>query len=583
MNEVWDLSPLYKDFDDAFEADLAALKEAIDAFGDYVKTLSEVEPVEGLREGVRYQERILDLADRLGAYPRLRQSTNTRDTEARSQLGRIQTVTSSNAGTLAAFRQWAVSLPDLQQLVASDELLKEYTFYFDSMVSSARYQLPGSSEELLAKLAMSGSGAWGSMRGLVTSTAKVQYWGTETNLSAIRNLARDPDPTVRKEAYEAELASYEAVRDPVAHAMNAIKLETITECKLRGYESPLDASLKEAKLSRATLDAMLAAVEAYLPKFRSYMRAKARALGHTNGLPWYDLNAPMGTRSGSYTTEQARDMLLDIFGRFDGEIRDLMATAFEEAWIDFFPRSGKRDGAFCSSSRSLGRSWIMTNYSGKLAAVATLAHELGHAFHNRCIHPHRPLNKRYGRPLAETASTFNECVFYDAAIAGAKDAGEKLGLIEGCLISEAAMIVDIYSRFLFEDEVFRRRENEFLSADDLCDIMARAQRTAYGDGLDPEALHPYMWVCKPHYYSASYYNYPYIFGDLFSRGLYARYKAEGESFVAKYKKLLYTTTVASVEDTAAVAGIDLTDKAFWMDALQGIADMVDEFIQLTEG
>ena len=152
MNEVWDLSPLYKDFDDAFEADLAALKEAIDAFGDYVKTLSEVEPVEGLREGVRYQERILDLADRLGAYPRLRQSTNTRDTEARSQLGRIQTVTSSNAGTLAAFRQWAVSLPDLQQLVASDELLKEYTFYFDSMVSSARYQLPGSSEELIEKL-----------------------------------------------------------------------------------------------------------------------------------------------------------------------------------------------------------------------------------------------------------------------------------------------------------------------------------------------------------------------------------------------------------------------------------------------
>ena len=310
------------------------------------------------------------------------------------------------------------------------------------------------------------------------------------------------------------------------------------------------------------------------------MKTTAKALGHEKGLPWYDLFAPMGKASATYTPEEARDYLLKLFYTFDKDMGDMMETAFRDAWIDFFPRPGKRDGAFCASSRSMGRSWVMANHSGKFASVSTLAHELGHCFHNICINEHRPLNKTYGRPVSETASTFNECLLYDAAIQSATDREEQLNLLEGCLIAEASMITDIYSRFLFEDEVIRRRENEFLSADTLCDIMIRAQKTAFGDGLDHEALHPYMWICKPHYYSAFYYNYPYIFGDLFSRGLYARYKAEGAPFVEKYKKLLYTTTVASIEDTAKVADIDLTDKAFWSAALQGIADMVERFCQL---
>ena len=185
-------------------------------------------------------------------------------------------------------------------------------------------------------------------------------------------------------------------------------------------------------------------------------------------------------------------------------------------------------------------------------------------------------------PVAETASTFNECVVMAAAIKSAASDDERLALIESQLQDATQIICDIYSRFRFEAEVFARREAEFMDADTLCGIMEKAQKDSYGDGLDHAQLHPYMWVCKSHYYGPTFYNFPYAFGGLFARGLYACYEREGADFVPKYKKLLLTTTVATAEDTAKVADIDLTDKAFWCGALQTIADQVEMFCQLVE-
>ena len=305
-------------------------------------------------------------------------------------------------------------------------------------------------------------------------------------------------------------------------------------------------------------------------------------LGHKNGLPWYDRVAPLGKNTGTYTPESSRDYLLKLFYDFDEEVGSMMDTAFRDAWIDFYPKNGKRDGAFCLSVRSMAHSWILTNFAGGFGSVKTLAHELGHAFHNICIQGHRPMNKTYGRPVSETASIFNECVLYGAARADSADPQEELALLNNGLNSDVTMIMDIYSRFLFEDEVFRRVGDAFLTADDLCEIMIRAQKEAFGDSLEPEQLHPYMWVCKPHYYSYFYYNYPYIFGNLFSHGLYAQYKAEGAAFIPKYKTLLHTTSVATVEDAAKVAGINLTDQAFWKQSLDSYNEMIDRFCQLTE-
>ena len=583
MNDVWNLSTIYEGFEDPrFDADLKALEAGIEGYTRLASGLDGMEPLEGLKQGIALEEEISMLAGKLGLYCSLRQSANTRDTDAVSQLGRLMGICSAVAAPEAAFHEWAAKLPGLMELIGQDEILKQYRFLFSKMQESSRYLLGSRGEEIMARMQLSGGNAWSDLQSYLTSTVPVTYRGSTINLSSVRNLAYDPDPQVRKDAYAAEIACYDRIKDPVAFSLNSIKLETISDCKLRGYESPLLRTLKHSDMKKETLDAMLEAMDEYLPKFWQYLRAKAKALGHEKGLPWYDLFAPMGASATRFTTESTREYLVEQFSGFDQELADMVARAFDEEWIDFYPRDGKTGGAFCADVHCLEESRILTNFDGMFTDVVTLAHELGHAFHNQCIFPHRILNRDYSMPVAETASTFNECVVMASAIGKAADKAEKLALIESQLQDVTQIICDIYSRFKFEAMVFAHREEEFMNADTLCGFMTDAQKQAYGDGLDHDCLHPYMWVCKSHYYGPTFYNFPYAFGGLFARGLYAQYKAEGPSFVPKYKKLLYTTSVATAEDAAKVAGIDLTDKAFWQAALQTVADQIDLFCATLE-
>ena len=583
MNETWNLDPIYKGFDDAaWQADFAALERKVDAYGQFVKEMHTLDAGDALCRGVALEEDLEALAGKLAGYASLCQAANTRDTQFGSQMGRIMALISRCAAPQAAFRSWAAGIENLMELVQANPFLSDYAFYFENIADSSRYLLPGLGEEIMARMSLSGGNAWSDLQQYLTSTVPVDYDGGVTNLSTIRNLAYEADAQVRKSAYEAELACYDRIADSVAFALNSIKLETINECQLRGYSSPLERTLKHSHLTRQTLDAMLGAMDEYLPKFWQYLKAKAKALGHENGLPWYDLFAPMGKSSTKFTAQAARDYLVGLFAGFDGELSDMVAEAFDNAWIDFYPRDGKSGGAFCAGVECLGESRILTNFQGSFSDVVTLAHELGHAFHNQCIRDHRILNHDYSMPVAETASTFNECVVMAAAINKAADKQELLNLIESQLQDTTQIICDIYSRYRFEAAVFANREQEFMDTKALCGLMTQAQKESYGDGLDENAMHPYMWVCKSHYYGPTFYNFPYAFGGLFARGLYAQYEKEGADFVPKYKRLLYTTPIATAEDTAAVAGIDLTDKNFWRGALDTVARQIDLFCSLVE-
>lgn len=584
MNEVWNLDVIYRGFDDpAFAADMEKLEKLVKDYAAFAGELDRQTPLDGLKKGIALEEALTVLTAKLGEYASLRQSVNTRDAEAGSRLGQVMQRISGAAGAQAQWREWVSKIPDLMVLVDGDETLKDYTFLFERLLRNSTHLLGSLGEQISARLSMSGSSAWSDLQGYLTSTVPVSYNGGTTNLSAIRNLAYDPDPAVRKAAYEAELSCYDRIKDSVAFALNSIKLETISGCQLRGYGSPLDRTLEQSDMKRQTLDAMLGAMEEYMPKFRQYLRAKGKALGHENGLPWYDLFAPMGKSAAQYTAEDAKRILVELFSTFDQELADMVARAFDESWIDFYPRDGKTGGAFCAGVECIGQSRILTNFDGTFGSIVTLAHELGHAFHNQCIRAHRPLNRDYSMPVAETASTFNECVVMAAAIRQAKSHDEELALIESQLQDVTQIICDIYSRYLFESMVLENREQQFMDADTLCGMMLKAQEQSYGDGLDPDFRHPYMWICKSHYYGATFYNFPYAFGGLFARGLYAQYQREGAAFVPKYKKLLRTTTVATAEDVAQVAGIDLTDKEFWRGALQTVAQQIDLVCGLLEG
>jgi hypothetical protein len=225
---------------------------------------------------------------------------------------------------------------------------------------------------------------------------------------------------------------------------------------------------------------------------------------------------------------------------------------------------------------------VLTNYDGSMSDIVTLAHELGHGYHNFMIFDNRPLNTGYSMPVAETASTFNENVVMSHAIEHASSDDEKLSLLEGQLSDVTQIICDIYSRFLFESRVVDNRSENFMFADELCKIMLEAQKEAYGDGLDHDVLHPYMWACKGHYYSAGlgFYNFPYAFGGLFARGLYEKYKQEGPAFLEKYNYMLKETPVRSVEDVAKICDIDLTKKEFWLMSLHSYDEAIAEYKRL---
>lgn len=584
MNSEWSLDELYKGFDDPkYLEDLAALDESIAKFNDFAAKLGEKSALETLKAYIEDSERTTRLVMDLFEYASLRSSANTKDNEANSVIGRLMGKLSATTKTETAVKKYIAELKNLDELIEADPLLKEYEYLLKNIREAQKHMLSEDSEQIMALYNISGASAWGDLHSALTSSVTADYRGEKLNLSSVRNLAYDPDPAVRREAYEAELACYKKIEDPIAFALNSIKLEVINNARLRGFESPLAQTLFNAHMKRETLDALLGAMNDHFDIFRRYLRIKAKALGHENGMPWYDMFAPMGKSDKKYTVEDAKAYLLNIFKGFDKDLHDMVERAFDEAWIDFYPREGKVGGAFCAGLSGHNQSRVLTNFDGQFTDIVTLAHELGHAFHNLNIEGHRPLNNDYSMPVAETASTFNENVTMNAAIASAETDEEKLFLIESQLMDTTQIICDIYSRYLFETSVFENRESDFMPAEKLCELMLDAQKKAYGDGLDENALHPYMWLCKGHYYSTlSFYNFPYAFGGLFARGLYAKYEDEGAAFVPTYRKLLYTTPIASVEDTALVAGIDLTKKDFWEKSLLSYEKNVDEFERLVK-
>ena len=585
MNKQWDLSILYSGFDTPeFQADMAAFDEAISEVIAFSEKLSSLTPEELLVGYIKLETKVNALAEKLFIYANLRYSANTADTEAQGTMGVLMGKLSAVAAPSAATNKAIAKIENIDIIIEKNELLREHSYRLLNIVKNSKHLLSDAEESLFAEMDISGASAWSDLQSSLTSSLKVDYKGDKITLSGVRNLAYDPDATVRREAFEAELAAYPQIETATAFALNSIKLQVIGESARRGYASPLAKALDNSAMKQETLDALLTAMQEYMPAFRRYLRAKAHALGHEGGLPWYDLFAPMGKSDKKYTTEDARDYLLGIFGKFDTELHDMVKEAFDNSWIDFFPREGKVGGAFDCAVHCAGQSRVLTNFDGSFSDIVTLAHELGHSFHDRQVYKNSPLNRDYSMPVAETASTFNETLVMNTAIAECTDRDIKLALIESQLMDATQVIVDIYSRYLFEASVFAARPTEFLSAERMCQLMLDAQRQAYGDGLDENTLHPYMWLCKGHYYSGglSFYNYPYAFGALFARGIYAKYLEEGKPFVETYKKMLRATGTSTVEDAALVCGIDLTDVNFWRSGLESMKKQIDEFCELVD-
>lgn len=584
----WDLSVFYESLNSPkIEEDIKTVKQKVSEHREYINNLPSDPKKQGqaiehvLKEGID----IWMLFDRLFNFASLTVSTEAKNQQAITLIDRVQKIGTELTRPGVIFQKWLASIENIDEIISSNDFLNQHHFHLKEIVEGAKYRLSDDIEEVITKMAQTGSNSWSKLYNTLSATQLVEMEKDgkmeKIPLPIVRNMAYEKDQNVRKNAYEAELKSYSQVDESLASAINSIKGEVIEVCKMRGFKSPLEQTLFNSRLSKEALDAMLGAIKDSLPTFRKYLKKKAEGLGHSNGLPFYDLFAPQGDIDLKFTYDETREFIVSNFANFSSELADFANQAFENNWIDAEPRDGKRGGGFCSSSISTRQSRILTNFTGVFSDVGTLAHELGHAYHNKCLHKETALNTEYTMPIAETASIFCESIINDAFINKASEA-EKKSIFASNLDDAIQCIVDIYSRYLFETTVFEKRADSTMSVEDLKNAMLEAQKNAYGDGLDQNTLHPYMWACKPHYYygSQNFYNFPYAFGLLFSKGLYSIYLKEGESFVEKYKKLLSITGKNKIADVTQSVGIDITKKEFWASSLKLIENDIEAFIKL---
>ena len=436
---------------------------------------------------------------------------------------------------------------------------------------SSRHLMGKEEEALAAELSRSNESAWSRLQEQLASSIK----DGEKTLTELRSLAFCSDRSIRREAYEREIQLLDTHSVSFAASLSGVKGTVLTLEKRRGWESPIARSLFSSRINRRTLEALLSAIRESLPIFRDYWKTKARILG-LDDFSFYDLFAPVG-RSREYSFDEAREIVISSYASFSSDMADFASYAFDHSWIDAEPHAGKAGGAYDVYFPSVKESRVFCNFDSSYDSVLTLAHELGHAYHDSVLKDEPVSKATYPMTLAETASLFGELLVTDSMLTSCKDRSEELFITEQFLSSAAQTIVDIYSRYLFEESYFEKRREGSVSASECSALMLDAQEKAYGDAL--KVRHPYMWAVKSHYYDAGFslYNYPYAFGLLFALSLYSM-KGQ-EDFPAVYRGILHKTGSIDVKSLLSSIGMDAESPEFWMGGVR----IIESYKERMEG
>ncbi|WP_090774231.1 M3 family oligoendopeptidase [Shouchella lonarensis] len=470
----------------------------------------------------------------------------------------------------------------------TEEALKPFAFSLSELRQHAKDEMDPAREHLAASLAKDGYHAWQSVYNEAVGRMEIPFEedGETKILSAgqLSNRLDSPNTAVRERASLAYQKAWSKEAPLFAQTLNRLAGFRLSLYEARGWDDVLKEPHALNRMQEKTLQTMWETITKNKSRFYRYMDEKAKLLG-VEKLSFRDVHAPLPVENKEQSDipyDDACDLIIRHFRKFSPKMADFAEMALRDGWIEAENRAGKRPGGFCTTFLLSGESRIFMTYDGSMANVATLAHELGHAYHSWCL-KNKPvqLAKEYPMSIAEMASTFAEIIVADALLAETEDEATKKMLVENHLSRSLSFFMNIHARFLFEMRFYEERKNGMVSQERLNEMMVAAQKEAYGDQLSE--YDPYFWASKLHFHITMrpFYNFPYTFGYLFSLGVYAQALKSGASFEDQYIALLEDSGSMTMEDLAMKhLGVDLTTPQFWQEALDVVLADVDKFLAL---
>lgn len=592
LNPTWNLENIFPggSASPEFAQHLEQLVGEIDAFAKNVKASATPQTVAEAKEWCNLFDQMQSISKKMrqaGAFLSCLNAQNVKDQKAKLLSGEIKQISAAFSSALTQIDDQILNMSDeLWNEVVQFEENQAVAFPLNERRAKAKEKMAPQLEALANELAVDGYHAWGDFYNTVVGKMTIPFEqdGETKQLSVgqAQNMMNSGDRNVRETVFHNYEEAWKNVAEYNSTILNHMAGFRVNLYKNRGWDSILKEPLEYNRMSEETLNAMWDTIEKNKDIYVTYLERKAKMLG-LKKLSWYDVDAPISNSTNKVSYDDAADFIVEHFRKFSPRMADFTVRNFEERWIEAEDRPGKRPGGFCTSFPMSQESRIFMTFNGTASNVSTLAHELGHAYHQHVMNDLPLMAQSYAMNVAETASTFAELIVSDAAVKAAKDPNERLALLEDKVSRGVAFFMNIHARFLFETKFYDERKKGMVSVDRLNELMVDAQKKAYRDSLD--VYHPYFWESKLHFFitGVPFYNFPYTFGYLFSSGVYARALAEGPAFEQKYVDLLRDTGSMKVEDLAMKhLGVDLTKPEFWQSAIDlSIAD-VKEFLSLTE-
>jgi pepF/M3 family oligoendopeptidase len=583
----WDLERIYSSIDSQkFNSDFDKLSKHIasvskwcdENFNNNDKSANKIEAFLKLNNEYR------NLYLKLYCYTYLLISVDNEDDEAMNMINELDVKNDEFMNICVTFTKWLKDINNLEEIIESSKYLSEHKFYLNEIFLKSKYMLSNNEEQLINKMQRTGSRAW---QRLYTETLsdiniKIKIDGKLKNMSfgELKNMGYQKDSNLRKLASKAEKKACKNISKTISSCINELSGEAITICDMKGYDSVLHKVLVDARMDYETLNTMIKVIEENLCIFHKYYKTKAKILGNGTQINFCDVYAPISTANEKISYKDSQNLIISSFKNFSDNLGDFAKKAFDEKWIDAEPSSKKSNYAISVDIFPIKESRIMTNFSGNYIDTSILAHEIGHAYHSYCLKDEELLNTDYPIPIAETASIFCETIINNELINNV-EAEDKITILERHISDVAYYIVEMYGRFLFECELFKKRKSGILSVEELNQIMGKSMEKVYGNTINKNTINEYAWVNNAGFYMAGseFLNFPYTFGVLFSKGLYAEYLKNKKDFVRDYNKFLKLTSTNNIYDVAKFMNIDIHSREFWEGAVKIIEIYIEEFIK----